>query len=149
MNGKSLNGCSLLIPKAILDEIGGFNTEYVYILDWIYWIEIAMKGHAFFEYPEVLVKNRKHKEQVSVKKKEQLGLETNEFILELIDKAIDNRERSIVIWNYCKRIGLKKGCKKISDVYKIPFGNLMKGNVCRLERVARSLFRKFIYRFTR
>ena len=145
MTGRSLNGCSLLIPKNLMDKTGEFSTKYVYILDWIYWIELALNGCDFFEYPEILVKNRKHKEQVSVKKRECLEVETKEYIFELIDRVIDDKEKAIFLWNYCKRIGFNEACKKISNIYKIPVKIFLKGNLYKFERTLRATFRRFRY----
>lgn len=120
MHGKSLNGCSLLIPKIAIEKIGKFNVKYTYILDWIYWIDLALAGYNFFTYPEVMVKNRKHAEQVSVKKRELLKKETYAFVLELINRVESDPAKLIQIWGYCYQIGFKDGCDKVSELCKIP-----------------------------
>ena len=120
MMGRGINGCTLLIPKSALDKAGEFSSTYVYILDWIYWIELALLGYSFYEYSNVLVKNRRHSEQVSVKKQELLKKETEKFILELIDRVSEDSEKLYCIWLYCAQIRLTDGCKKISNMISLP-----------------------------
>lgn len=119
MQGKALNGCALLIPKAALDEVGEFSTEYIYILDWIYWIELALAGYSFFEYTDVLVKNRKHAGQVSVKKRALLFDETERFVLELIDRFQKQPKELEQLWLYCSQIGFSEGAEKAGSFCRI------------------------------
>lgn len=120
MSGKSLNGCALLIPKSALDEAGKFSTDYVYILDWIYWIELSLLGYSFYESNEVLVKNRRHKEQVSVKKRDLLRKETEMYLLSLIDRLSGDDGKLQSIWLYCCQIVFKPGCLKVEKITTIP-----------------------------
>ena len=120
MSGRSLNGCSLLIPKCVLNNTGDFSTKYVYILDWIYWIATTLNGCQFFEYPEILVKNRRHSNQVSVKKQELLTKETKNFILELIDRVSNDKEKLYSVWLYCAQINFKEGSSKIEGMTLVP-----------------------------
>lgn len=120
MRGTSLNGCGLLIPREALNAAGTFSTKYVYILDWIYWIELALQGYTFFDYPAVLVKNRKHRQQVSVQKRDLLITETNEFIDELAKRVVNDAEKLQQVWLYAKRIGLNKICQSIEESTVIP-----------------------------
>lgn len=63
----ALNGCGMLIPKRLMDKVGFFDARFKYILDFDYWIRIALSGgelHRMGE--ETLVKNRIHKKQVTV-----------------------------------------------------------------------------------
>lgn len=127
MSGNSLNGCALLIPKIALDKVGEFRTDYKYILDWIYWIELSLLGYQFYKYPDVLVKNRRHNEQVSVKKRHLLKEETKKFILELIARTKNDEFKQKQIWLYCKQIELKSGCEEIEKNIKIPFKIKLQG----------------------
>ena len=120
MGGKALNGCALLIPKAALDAVGPFRTDYTYILDWMYWVELALKDYDFLLCPEVLVKNRKHQQQVSVQKRELLDKERRLFALELIGRYGKDEEKLQQLWLYCKRLGIKDGLKIIEDTIQIP-----------------------------
>lgn len=127
MNSTALNGCALLIPKEVLDIVGDFSIKYTYILDWIYWIDIALKGFNFYEYSEVCVKNRKHIEQVSVKKRNLLVGETHRYILELIDKTKKDQYKQEQIWLYCRKIKFHEGKKSIENNISISFKLKIKG----------------------
>lgn len=120
MTGSGLNGCALLIPKSALEAAGEFNTEYVYILDWIYWIELVLLGYNFYFYSDVLVKNRRHEGQVSVKKRDMLRKEAENFILELIDRVSNDKEKLYNIWLYCNQKKFKEGYLKINDMISLP-----------------------------
>ena len=126
MSGRSLNGCALLIPKSALDEAGKFSTDYVYILDWIYWIELSLLGYSFYESNEVLVKNRRHKEQVSVKKRDLLRKETEMYLLSLIDRLSNDDGKLQSIWLYCRQIIFKQGYLKVEKITAIPLSVRMK-----------------------
>ncbi len=145
MNGRSLNGCSLMIPKAVLNDIGEFDTKYTYILDWIYWINISIAGYNFFEYPQVKVKNRKHSQQVSVKKRVLLRTETQNFIIELIDKVKNDNKKIQDIWLYSYQIGFKQGYNRCKKNTKISFNILVKGFKRRTISVAMRIVRKILH----
>lgn len=102
--GGSFNGCALLISKKILDKIGDFSREYTFILDWIYWTEIALAGFSYYCIPDVLVKNRRHAGQVSVKKRHLLKLETDRFIDSLCDR-LSSQDASLanrkILYYFC------------------------------------------------
>lgn len=140
MRANSLNGCALLIPKTALEKNGEFSTEYKYILDWIYWIDLSICGYNFYKYPEVLVKNRRHKEQVSVKKRDLLKEETKKFILELVERTKEDKFKQKQIWLYCKQIGLAEGCKTIENNIKIPFKVKIQG----LKRIIKGKIYRFL-----
>lgn len=120
MTGNGLNGCALLIPKSALDMVGEFSTEYVYILDWIYWVELVLSGYNFYIHSDILVKNRRHEGQVSVRKKDLLRKETEKFILELIERVSNDKEKLQNIWLYCNQIKFKEGYLKINGMISLP-----------------------------
>lgn len=127
MGGTALNGCALLIPKTALEAVGPFRTDYTYILDWMYWVELALKGYSFFEYPDVLVKNRKHRQQVSVQKHNLLDKERQMFALEMIGRFESKEQILQQLWLYCKRLGIKDGLDKIEQQIKLPGAIRRKG----------------------
>lgn len=144
MQGKALNGCALLIPKAALDAIGEFSTTYIYILDWIYWINLALAGYSFFEYDDVLVKNRKHAGQVSVKKHALLFQETQCFILDLIDRLQNQPDKLVQVWLYCRQIGFREGTKKAESLCSISANTKFSGFVRHCKSVSRRFLRKIL-----
>lgn len=120
MFGKALNGCALLIPRTALIENGDFSTEYVYILDTIYWIELVLKGYNFYASKDVLSQNRRHDNQVSTKKKILFREETEKYLLELIERYENDKNKLFNIWLYCKQIGFVDGYNKVQQIVRIP-----------------------------
>lgn len=146
MSGQSLNGCALLIPKSALEKVGPFSSEYVYILDWIYWIELATLGYNFYTYSEVLVKNRRHNNQVSVKKRDMLKKETETYMLQLIDKINDKSDLLLQAWLYCYRIRFREGYSKIQSRIHIKPTIRFLGVVRRLKFSVKSLLKTILHK---
>ena len=67
LNRKTFNGCGMLIPKSVIDQVGFFETGYKHLLDREYWMRIAMMGHPFYVIDEPLVMGRVHNNQITVK----------------------------------------------------------------------------------
>lgn len=120
MCGSALNGCALLIHKDALAAVGDFRTDYTYILDWMYWVELALKGYSFYEYPDVLVQNRKHRQQVSVQKHDLLDKERRKFALEMIGRYEKDEQILRQLWLYSKRLGIKDAMEQIEAQIDIP-----------------------------
>lgn len=142
LSGQSVYGCALLIPKTILDGVGDFSTQYVYILDWIYWVEIALNGYDFFICPDVLVKNRYHSQQVSVTKKECHDIEIERYLLELISRVENQQDKLRAVWLYCCRIGFAKGVRLIEEKIDISTTWKVKGVLRHGSYVVLKLLRK-------
>lgn len=66
--GFNINGCAILVPKTIIDTVGFFDENFVYVNDTDYWYRIAVGDYIFTGFDEPLVKTRMHSGQVSVKK---------------------------------------------------------------------------------
>lgn len=144
-SGHALNGCALLIPKKVLDAVGPFSTDYTFILDWMYWVNIALHGFSFFEYSEPLVKNRRHNGQVTVVKQHLLKEELYRFACELSsDKRFDAQQLRDV-WMYSCRNGFFDVCRKVEKSINIPFSVFVSGYVKRAKCVLMDILRK-IYR---
>ncbi len=141
----NINGCALLIPKKVLDTVGEFSTEYIYILDYRYWIYIALNGFDYFEIREVAVKNRRHKKQVSVTKNYLRESETKRFIHELTELLKEDSIKLLKLWNFCVKIGLKDECCVIEKYIRIPFSKRIKATLKRTIYVLLG-FLKRIYR---
>lgn len=106
--GKCFNGCALLIPKKVLDKTGVFSTHFVFILDWEYWIRIALNGYSYYCLEEHLVKNRRHNNQVSVKKQELHDSEIDEIVNTLCNKLCEENyspQYLKVLFFYCTILG--------------------------------------------
>ena len=66
----NINGCSVLVPKKVIDEVGFFDESLVYVNDTDYWYRLMLNNCTFTCFTESLVKTRIHGGQVSVKKAE-------------------------------------------------------------------------------
>lgn len=64
--GSKLHGCSLLIPMKCFAEFGYFNEQLKTTQDYDLWFKFLKNGYEFKHVPEVLVRGREHKEQVSI-----------------------------------------------------------------------------------
>ena len=67
---KCFNGCGLLIPKSLFEKGLYFREDMRFVLDWNLWLKFAIAGAEFFVDGKVLVSNRRHSAQVTVKQKE-------------------------------------------------------------------------------
>lgn len=66
---KCVNGCGLLIPKKLFDGGLYFDESMRFVLDWNLWLKMAAAGAGVWLDEAVLVKNRVHGGQVTVKQK--------------------------------------------------------------------------------
>lgn len=80
---KCVNGCGLLIPKAIFDSGLYFPEGMRFVLDWNLWLKFAASGVGVYLDDAVLVKNRVHGGQVTVKQKELHRIEAEQTVEEL------------------------------------------------------------------
>lgn len=91
LNKKTFNGCGLLIPKKVLDNIGGFRTDYKHLLDRELWMRIAAKGYSYCYADDALVVSRVHNQQITVKAQDSLYQEEelliNEYIPVIVEKT--------------------------------------------------------------
>lgn len=105
-NGKSLWGCSLLIPKIALEGIGGFRSEYRFIQDWVCWLELALKSNDFYLYEEELVKSRVHGNQDTIRLAKLQPVEVDKYLNSLLYKLCNIDGENIyyiktVLFYYC------------------------------------------------
>ncbi len=68
-NTFALNGCTLLIPKKVFNDVGYFNTELKTTQDYDLWVRCLKWWYSFINLPENLVDYRIHWNQDSIKKK--------------------------------------------------------------------------------
>lgn len=85
LNKKTFNGCGLLIPKRILDDVGDFRTDYRHLLDRELWMRIALAGYGFCFSDIPLVISRVHNQQITVRAQDMLYQEEETLINEYID----------------------------------------------------------------
>lgn len=135
LKNEGLNGCALLIPKSVLNKVGPFNEEYTYILDWMYWIHTALHGIGCYYLFDVLVKNRKHAEQVSVRKRNLLDMETERFMMDLLEMVKDDPEKVRTVWTYCRRIKQTNAMEKAESLQRIPAATRLYGAFLRAEKI--------------
>ena len=92
-NGYNINGCALLIPKALFDKCGGFiNLRYQQDLEC--WQRMILNGAKFLCSEKPLSYTRIHKNQVTVTARDALysdRIKVASIILEIIGKKKDNR----------------------------------------------------------
>ena len=89
---KGINGCSILIPKKLIDRTGFFDETFVYLNDFDYWLRLFFGGASFERIDKPLVKSRIHSGQVSVKKADLYKTETKRLEEKLLSHIIENRE---------------------------------------------------------
>lgn len=90
LNTKTMNGCGLLIPKNILDEVGTFKTYYKHQLDRELWMRIALSGYTYCYAEDPYVISRVHNQQITVKAKDSLFNEEKRLIMEFETEVSDN-----------------------------------------------------------
>lgn len=90
--GKGINGCAVLIPKAVLDKVGFFDESMVYLNDLDYWYRILLHNVNVIYLDEELIQCRIHDEQVSVKK---IGLYNGERHY-LAQKTLQNADEILI-----------------------------------------------------
>jgi hypothetical protein len=78
-----LHGCTLLIPRFVLEEYGGFNENLRTTQDYDLWFRLAEK-YRFVHIPDVLVKARSHSNQGSVNMASVAFKESSELFLGFI-----------------------------------------------------------------
>lgn len=80
---KCVNGCGLLIPRAAFAEGLFFNEDMRFVLDWNLWLKMAASGIGVYLDDAVLVSNRVHGGQVTVKQKQLHKTEAEQTVEEL------------------------------------------------------------------
>lgn len=82
LNVKTMNGCGLLIPKKILDDVKEFKTDYKHLLDRELWMRISVCGYSYCFADGAYVVSRVHNQQVTIKAKNLLFEEEEKLIAE-------------------------------------------------------------------
>lgn len=69
------NGCGLLIPRSFFDKGLYFREDMRFVLDWNLWQKFAINGAQVYVDKSILVSNRMHSQQVTVKQADRHGPE--------------------------------------------------------------------------
>ncbi len=92
-----LSGCSFLLPRACVDDIGGFAEDIRTVSDVEYWYRLLFAGYEFYCMPnDILVKNRSHGRQVGKTKVELFEREMNNLFIWIADTMNKNPEYATV-----------------------------------------------------
>lgn len=84
-----LGGCSFLLPKSCVADVGGFDEKIRTISDFDYWYRLLFAGYRFYQMPDWLVHYRVHRQQVTYTNT--VGeREINEFYIYVADSIIKN-----------------------------------------------------------
>ena len=86
------NGCGLLIPKTVFEKVGYFDERLRFVLDWNLWLKFAIAGTQFYLDDEILVSNRCHSAQVTVKQTQLHQREANQTVEELFALLKDKED---------------------------------------------------------
>jgi glycosyltransferase involved in cell wall biosynthesis len=90
----SINGCTVLLPRVVLDRCGPFDVTLRYTQDYAYW-NSALRYFEFFHQPEALVEYRIHDDQASQAKKHLLIRENIKLWQQIVD-ARSSAERVLL-----------------------------------------------------
>ena len=96
LNIKTINGCSLLIPKHIINEVGEFRTDYKHLLDRDYSMRIAWKGFGYCFADDAFVISRVHDKQITVNAQDLLYDEETKLINEYIPLVTTTEQLSFL-----------------------------------------------------
>lgn len=88
--GSRLHGCSLLIPIQCFAEVGFFDEKLRLAQDYDLWFKFLRSGYEFNHVPEVLVRGREHKKQVSVLKQSMQVQEVEDLHLRAAEQFFDD-----------------------------------------------------------
>ena len=78
-----LSGCSFLLPKACIADVGEFREDIRTVSDVEYWYRLLFSGYQFYCIHQILVRNRSHGKQVGKTK------------VSLFDRELDELHRDI------------------------------------------------------
>lgn len=133
---EGFNGCGLLIPRSYFDNGLYFREDMRFVLDWNLWQKFAINGAQVYVNKEILVSNRMHSQQVTVKQADRHGPElemsceemfallkghTEPAFMRLLYYYCTATEKTIAkdIESYMKENGISiKPAKKLKYIFK-------------------------------
>lgn len=104
---KCVNGCGLLIPKSIFDSGLYFDESMRFVLDWNLWLKMAASDIGVYLDDAVLVKNRVHGGQVTVKQKQLHKVEAEKTVEDLYT-FLQDKPVSFMAELYCFAYATKR-----------------------------------------
>ncbi|CCZ19745.1 minor teichoic acids biosynthesis protein ggab (Ggab) [Candidatus Apopatosoma intestinale] len=116
-HGRCVNGCAVLMPKSVIDMVGLFDENLVYLNDIDYWFRTALNNTKIKYINDRLVKTRIHKDQVSVKRKSLYNSEKHILARKTLDSIdsvqIDGQAALRNLAYFCAMDGLKNELKTV------------------------------------
>lgn len=114
--GKMINGCAITIPKCIIDKIGFFDENLVYVNDIDYWYRLIILGGEFIFIDAKLVKTRIHDGQVTVKKANLFKKESKILAKKVFDNLLKNVGKNLdLIYTYMKKAAFDDNMCEVKD----------------------------------
>ena len=121
-----LSGCSFLLPKACIADVGEFREDIRTVSDVEYWYRLLFGGYQFYCIHRILVKNRSHGKQVGKTKVSLFDRELDELHRDIADRlnAYPGTDTKDMERFY---LGLKK--RGITGAAEYTFQKYLKGEV--------------------
>lgn len=120
-HGHGINGCGVLIPKALMDKVGYFDEKMVYLNDLDYWWRIIFKNVKVFYMQDKLVKTRIHAQQVSKTKRHIFDTERHVLANKLLNQVeyaeMDGAKALEQVAYFCAVENLKDEYVKVLDMF--------------------------------
>lgn len=119
-NGRTINGCGIIIPKKVIDDVGFFDENFAYVNDIDYWYRLAIYGCCFTCITDELTKTRVHNGQVTFKRKNLYFKERGILANKIFDALFENVEKNIeLIHIYMLRAVLDDNLKLVKEKIKL------------------------------
>lgn len=116
--GFNINGCAILVPKTIIDTVGLFDENFVYVNDTDYWYRIAVGDYIFTGFDEPLVKTRMHSGQVSVKKANLFVKESAILAEKVFGKLLEDTDKNLEkIKIFMKKSAIDRNVKAVKHAF--------------------------------
>lgn len=147
---KCFNGCGLLIPKALFNNGLFFREDMKFVLDWNLWLKFAIGGAKVYIDTKVLVSNRQHSAQVTVKQKKLHQTEAQVTCEELFEILLKKQQWDFLseLYYFCfatnKNIKNKILKELKSNKIKISSAKLI---ILRLKIIAKHTLKKLYHFF--
>lgn len=114
-----VHGCTVMIPKRILDEVGGFDESLRTVQDYDLWYRIAL-SYPFLHQDAVLSRYRLHEKQGTVTVKPECVRERNIFYRKHFDECLEEWHEgcSLSKLTFCLRSSLafrNVSCPELAD----------------------------------